>query len=480
MAIKAGADLDAPTSQNGQNALHLAVTHGRGVAARMLVRAGVDASMRDAEGNTPLHTAGVLARHTVVSAIAAEVRLLAADATRIRDVIGQKARGEEPTTTSNVPDAGARDDVTPLLRRALHGLDMAAPGAMGRTPLHVAVAAGAPRTVRALLALREACEEASRGVEAPTSSLKGTLLAEDNEGATPVHIAAALGYHGCLEEMLAAASRGGCVADVLAARQRHGSGTPLHVAASAGHLPALAALLRHGGAIDAKDTDGRSPVHVAAATGRAAALRFLLERSGLPGDADPTDLASSDGLTPFHECAGAGHVAAMRVLLARSRRGITAATRRGLTPLHAAALGGHDQMVSLLFRSVPEQIMDQYLDMRTDVDGVHGLSALLCAAMRGHASTCALLAFFMGASAAATSADGRTGAQLARGCAGAQGEAAAAVLEQAAQEQAAPRWKKRAAHEPVLLASGQRVVLSEVGEPSSGPFRSATRLIQHD
>jgi TonB family protein len=56
MLLAAGASLDRQ-NQSGETALHLAARYGRTVSARLLLRAGADFALRDAEGRTPLYRA---------------------------------------------------------------------------------------------------------------------------------------------------------------------------------------------------------------------------------------------------------------------------------------------------------------------------------------------------------------------------------------------------------------------------------------
>jgi TonB family protein len=56
MLLAAGAIVDRQ-NQSGETALHLAARHGRTAAARLLLQAGADFGLRDAEGRTPLYRA---------------------------------------------------------------------------------------------------------------------------------------------------------------------------------------------------------------------------------------------------------------------------------------------------------------------------------------------------------------------------------------------------------------------------------------
>lgn len=116
-----------------------------------------------------------------------------------------------------------------------------------------------------------------------------------------------------------------------------------------------------------------------------------------------------------------------------------------------------------IFHSLPDHIRDAYLEMTTEVDGVHGLTALHCAAMRNFHRCCALLALFMRSSALKQTSEGLT----ARALAEAHGASplTAEVLLMAEREQGGKgQYRRRDPHEPIVLSNGERVFLAEAGE----------------
>lgn len=341
--------------------LHVAAKHGHEAACCLLVRAGADASVRDAEGNTPLHCAAMYGALGVVDRLASELEAIMAEETALRKAFeaelpppgsplrreqgeGDKAEGaaDEQPVPSTAIVATCPDRAVPLA----HALDVAAKGLGGRTPLHLACMVGAPQTTSALLRLDEVCRAVVEGSQewrpAPTARpdarptaapqrLKDLLLVPDNEGLGPLHTAAAFGSHGCVEALLQRAEAVGVKAAVLQGPSRKGL-QAVHLAASKGRVGVLAALLQGGATVQDRDADGLSVLHHGTRGGNALALRFLLERTG--EDWDPAHVVDNDGMTPFHACAAAGDTTLMRLLVARSRRGLTAASTRGLTPAH--------------------------------------------------------------------------------------------------------------------------------------------------
>jgi len=173
--------------------LHAAISADRsGLTARVqiLLDAGADPNFRDGRGNTPLHLA-------TVASEAPAARLLL-------------ARGAHPDKL----------------------------GGRGETALHCAARQGHCELVRALL------DHGAR------------QFVEDSDGLLPVHVAAIAGnYH--IVEMLCEADRGA----VHAATTRH-QRTPLHLAARQGHVETVALMAdRLGTDVSCRDVDGNTPLH---------------------------------------------------------------------------------------------------------------------------------------------------------------------------------------------------------------------------
>ncbi|MGB1255494.1 MAG: ankyrin repeat domain-containing protein [Thiolinea sp.] len=82
---------------------------------------------------------------------------------------------------------------------------------------------------------------------------------------------------------------------------KHGE-TPLHVAASRGHLKPIIYLANHGGSVNARTDNGWTPLHHAARFGHLQAVKYLLHMGAIPhirtndkGRKSPMEMAVDNG-----------------------------------------------------------------------------------------------------------------------------------------------------------------------------------------
>lgn len=122
--------------------------------------------------------------------------------------------------------------------------------------------------------------------------------------------------------------------------------TPLHIAAFYGHPLIIELLLQYGSDINALDNFSRTPAHYAALRGQQNALLFLLHNKALIyGD--------NEGNTPLHLCCANGHEACVKALLyfmefSDSKLNINIQNNQGETPLHLSFKWGYSEIVQIL------------------------------------------------------------------------------------------------------------------------------------
>ena len=187
-------------------------------------------------------------------------------------------------------------------------------------------------------------------------------------GSTHLHLAAIYGDLPTVQALLAADPS---AVDV----ERRDRRTPLFGPCFSGNLPVIAALVEAGADVDHAEADGWRPLHIAASAGQVAALDALLAAGAslalasdgsvtpalylaasnahlgaverlLDVGADPAQAAG--GWTPLHAAAAEGHA---EVALRLAQRGAPTQARlpeSGYTPLHVAVLNGREDVVRAL------------------------------------------------------------------------------------------------------------------------------------
>ena len=222
----------------------------------------------------------------------------------------------------------------------------------GRTPLHTAAELGDEEEVRKLLEDR-----------------RYDVNCVDDLGWTPLHKAASKGHLGVVRVLVKA--------DVNA-HDKCGD-TPLHKAASEGHLDVVRVLASEFKAdVNAHDWDGDTPLHKAAGRGHLDVVRVLASEF-------KADVNAGDGIrgTPLHKAAVRGHLNVVRVLASEFKADVNAHDWDGNTPLHKAASEGHLDVVRVLASEFKADVNARYWG---------GDTPLHKAAVRGHLDMVRVLA----------------------------------------------------------------------------------------
>ena len=170
----------------------------------------------------------------------------------------------------------------------------------------------------------------------------------DNEGRTPLHAAATSGH---LESVLTLLRLGGRESMTKIAGT---CGTPLHQAVGKGHKEIVSLLLNEGCPIDVVDSEGSSVLHAAAAVGHIYLIEMLAEK-GLD-----VNKGNDEVWTPLHAAAAYGQLESVLTLLRLGgRESMTKVAGTGGTPLHWAVKEGHKDIVSLLLNEgCPINVVD--------------------------------------------------------------------------------------------------------------------------
>ena len=216
----------------------------------------------------------------------------------------------------------------------------------------------------------------------PSQPVSELLRVMNEDGCTPLHLAAEEGHNDMVKLLLSLGAEVGMRGErygnqpplaLAALRSRlsvaltllnngadpnsasSGNWTALHMAARRSDSVLARSLIAFGADVNARATgilEGATPLHMAAESGNLETCELLVDKGA---NANAVSHASDLGYTPLHYAASGGHADVVEFLLAngarsdeKSSRGLT---HDGSTPLDLARMGGHDEVVRLLRRS---------------------------------------------------------------------------------------------------------------------------------
>ncbi|XP_066161515.1 uncharacterized protein [Oryza sativa Japonica Group] len=249
-------------NEAGDTALHLAARNGHGAAVEALVSAAAPelSSELNAAGVSPLYLAVMSKSVTAVKAIITTC----SDASPV-------GPNKQNALHAAVFQISEMVDLVLKWKPALSGqCDV-----KGSSPLHLASSDGDRSIVSAIVRA------------APPS----TAFLKDSDGLSAIHVAARMGHHHVVEELISAWPD--------AAELRDGRGrTFLHAAAEKGHAPVISLAVKNPmlcGIVNAQDKDGNTALHLAVAAAASKGLAALLSA----GDNVRVNIMNNDGYTPF-------------------------------------------------------------------------------------------------------------------------------------------------------------------------------------
>ena len=184
---------------------------------------------------------------------------------------------------------------------------------------------------------------------------------DDDEGMTPLHLAAAdRGRVQVVRVLLEHGANAG-------AEDNEGR-TPLHTAAAYGIVEGVHVLLEYGANVGAEDNKGRTPLHDAvdyewiegpgsaedSASGKVEVVRVLLDHGANAGAQD------NEGKTPLHVAEKYAKVEVVRLLLEHGAN-VGAEDNIGRTPFLMASVAGEDKTMQLLLEYGAEDVLEHDL-----------------------------------------------------------------------------------------------------------------------
>ena len=172
----------------------------------------------------------------------------------------------------------------------------------------------------------------------------------ENAGATPVHIACAMGANACLETLL----RHGASAT----KQLRSGASPMHTAALGGDQKTIELLSKAGGDVNALSNEKKTPLHNCGITGNTKVAAALIQLGAV------VDAVDAEGCTPLMRAVMKNHTEAATLFLDNGAdpNVIVRSTSLPLYPLFVAAMNGYDDLVGIL--------IDKGANVAAKVDGV--------------------------------------------------------------------------------------------------------------
>ncbi|XP_048582377.1 rabankyrin-5 isoform X2 [Nematostella vectensis] len=244
---------------DGLTPLHLACSAGLDIVVQCLLEHKVNVNSKDSEGRAPVHLA-ITTKHPIIT------RLLISHPDL--DLMARDRSGHTPFAVA----------LTTRDHEAAAAILSRAPGAAeqfdskGRNFLHTAILANDVETVLFLI-----------GVSVDINS-----RIQDSTHRTPLHLAVSAGAEIMVRHLLLAGAR---VNDVDKHRQ-----TALHMAAAHNHAGIISVLVRENTNVDMVDEKGNNALHVAAQCGHVESVRVLLTESSINAEA----INTSRGQNPLH------------------------------------------------------------------------------------------------------------------------------------------------------------------------------------
>lgn len=340
-------------TKSGSSAICLAAKAGQLGVVESLMRLNADLTLGDEDGYDALHLATRGGFSDIVDTILAEYHgPLRASLKDGNTAVHLAAQYDHPITLRRLMLSSSMD--VELQNKQLYG------------PLHIASKEGFLSILRAIFAFKNQLQMHSQSGSTegqdenkrPGTHSPERLILTTTDSPSPLHLAATEGHMEAVQLLL----------DHHAGCDKVDSSRALFVAASKGWDRVVSALLDHGASIDVEDEEGNTTVHQAVNGGNLDTLLKILGSAR-----NKIDTPNHALVTPLHRAAEIGTFATVKVLLNHGAS-TDPLTKNKDTALHIAVRGGHRLVSRELQRNM--NVIDQ--------ENEEGYTAFRLAVERGH------------------------------------------------------------------------------------------------
>lgn len=330
-----GCDISHRDSQ-GKGCLHLACAAGCEETVKMLVeKHKCDPNEKDGSGISPIQIAALHGKDRVVALL--------------ESTYACSLNESPPNIIELLLQYSCQHGCISILNKVLKlGADpKQRMNPQGWSALHCACKHGHPLVIRELMSHLNASD----------------VNKENEEGHTPLHLAAICGSEEAIMEL-------GTFPGLQVNCLDKAGFTPLHYACCEGHKKAIKALIALGANLQTCSSKGWTALHSAAYGGQEDIMNMLVNEY----NCDPVALDQRHRL-PLHIACTRGHVKLVQTLLQKYGYDINCKDNKGITPLHFASSYGHEALVIELVRNLKSEL---------ECCDLNGMSAAHYAAFYGH------------------------------------------------------------------------------------------------
>ena len=308
------------TDRNECTLLHHAATANQVAVMQYLIDCGISLDAVNKDGNTALHMA------TINGNIEAIHLLLHSGAS-------DKILNSKKEAPLHIAAVGTNKALLPAFLEH-NSVDLIVCGYRNRTPLHIIAEhdnlEGCKAYHQVVMAQEEKCD----------TEKKFKLCSIDDDGLTPIHLAARCNSHLMLEFCIIKSKEHGYPIETVLGFLDEENSTPLHAAVDGGNSEVVRVLLKHGADPLALVEDMAPPLHLACSQGKLDMVKWMAEACGK----DILGHLDQYNRTPLHHSALSIHSACIIAYIVQEGGcfiDLNPQDSRGYTPLHTAITSGN-------------------------------------------------------------------------------------------------------------------------------------------